>query len=146
MKPTIQEFERRIERLPFSGCWIWMKSLRYGYGQVWIRPNIMQAHRLAYQLYVGLIPEGLQVLHKCDIKCCVNPDHVYLGTDADNTRDKLQRGTFSYFNSLQTHCKRGHPLSGENLYLCPDGRRQCRSCRSTTRRLWKLQQAGRILS
>ena len=84
-------FEARIERLAESGCWIWMRSLqRQGYGQTGY--GSQRAHRNAWEFYRGPIPDGLHVLHHCDVRCCVNPDHLYLGTHSDNMRDMYRRG------------------------------------------------------
>jgi len=67
------------------------------------------------------------VLHKCDVARCVNPAHLYLGTREDNIKDAIDRKRF--FNSAKTFCVRGHPLSGDNLYVPPNGKyRMCRIC------------------
>lgn len=79
--------------LPKPGCWIWSGALRQdGYGVVKIHGKQIRAHRLIYQNLVGEIPEHLQVLHRCDVRRCVNPAHLFLGTDADNHRDKTAKG------------------------------------------------------
>lgn len=76
-----------------SGCWIWTMSLhRLGYGQVMVARRNTKAHRLAYELFVGPIPDGLQVCHTCDTPPCINPAHLFLGTFADNMRDKVWKG------------------------------------------------------
>lgn len=70
-------------------CWLWRGCKdTLGYGKC----GWGLAHRFAYTLTYGNIPEGCLVLHKCDNPSCVNPDHLYLGNDADNARDKVQRG------------------------------------------------------
>lgn len=85
--------ERYIERVPFSGCWIWIASLvgNTGYGKVKYGGATYRAHRLFWELYVGPIPHGLLVLHSCDVKCCVNPNHLYIGTASDNVADVNKR-------------------------------------------------------
>lgn len=80
----------RVSPCPETGCWLWIG--RYGprgYGQM--RPGRgereYRAHRLSWEIYRGPIPVGLHVLHKCDVPECVNPEHLFLGTDQDNADD-----------------------------------------------------------
>jgi hypothetical protein len=88
--------KRRIwlcsEADPETGCWIWQKGKdKDGYGQFSFKNRNYKAHRVAYRLYVGPIPKGMQVLHKCDNTSCVNPKHLFLGTNDDNTVDMVQK-------------------------------------------------------
>ena len=133
-------FEARYERLAFpepnSGCFIWMGALNYnGYGKMGLGysaegNNRMQyAHIAAYEHFIGPVPKGLVLDHKCRMRCCVNPDHL----EPVTYRENIMRGegparVKAYFAAM-THCKRGHPLSGENLKIrCSDGARICRTC------------------
>lgn len=89
--------ERYIERVSESGCWLWLGKMDSGgYGVIRKGPAKEQrsyrAHRLFYEEYVGPIPEGLWVLHRCDVRCCVNPNHLFLGTRADNMNDMYAKG------------------------------------------------------
>jgi hypothetical protein len=88
-----ERFEEKWCPEPFSGCWLWTAgcaSRGYGYFKA---AGIMQyAHRVAWQLYRGLVPDGLLVLHSCDTTLCVNPAHLFLGTHGDNTRDAFSKG------------------------------------------------------
>jgi hypothetical protein len=79
---------------PNSGCWIWLKSVnRKGYGQFkWDDGKTTLAHRASWKAHKGEIPTGLLVCHKCDVPACINPDHLFLGTDKDNCDDKLRKG------------------------------------------------------
>lgn len=80
---------------PNSGCWLWTGGFfdKDGYGIFCINQKWKErAHRLSFRIHNGLIPEGLFVLHHCDVPCCVNPDHLFLGTQADNMEDKVSKG------------------------------------------------------
>ena len=125
------EIVGRIVRLPFSGCWIWMASISWcGHGQATFNGKVQYVHRISYQIYIGGIPDGLNILHKCNVACCVNPEHLYLGTQSDNVRDMLAN------RPAVTYCKRGHVVWGDNLYLY-QGIKRCRFCKkiSIRRRL-----------
>lgn len=90
----------KIQVLPESGCWIWMASLgTSGYGQVYNGKrspagNKMPegAHRVSFSEAFGPIPDGLSVLHRCDVRCCVNPNHLFTGTQKQNLRDMRRKG------------------------------------------------------
>lgn len=78
-----------------TGCWIWLGcTTSTGYGQLlwkpWTTPQ--RAHRIFYELLKGPIPDGYQICHKCDIPLCVNPDHLYAGTQSSNMKDRSNRG------------------------------------------------------
>lgn len=82
-----------------SGCWIWMGKLRsnsvglnHRYGFTSISGKEERAHRLSYKIFRGEIPDGLYVLHKCDVTQCVNPDHLFLGTQKENLLDASSKG------------------------------------------------------
>lgn len=84
-------FESKIVRT--NGCWMWQgKPGGTGYGSFSIRGKAMGAHRASYTLLVGPIPDGLWVLHRCDVPLCVNPAHLFLGTAADNNADMDAKG------------------------------------------------------
>lgn len=94
--PLRERFESKYIPEPNSGCWLWTDSWTpAGYGIISLggrRGKKTGAHRAAYELYVGPIPEGLDILHRCDTPCCVNPDHLYPGTDFQNRKDMVDRG------------------------------------------------------
>jgi hypothetical protein len=86
--------EDRIIRVPIAGCWLWTEYvMSNGYAQ-FCGPNRQktQWHRLSWTIHNGPIPDGMQVLHKCDVRCCVNPHHLFLGTHMDNMIDRQKKG------------------------------------------------------
>jgi hypothetical protein len=74
------------------GCLLWQLSTKNGYGQLSVDGAMVYTHRLMYELLVGPIPPGLQVLHHCDVKPCNNFDHFFLGTQRDNVLDMWTKG------------------------------------------------------
>src|SRR5687768_9248591 len=103
-------------------CWEWPGFRdRDGYGRLyWPTINTRAAHRVAYELFVGPIPEGLQLDHLCRNRACVNPRHLEPVTQAENAR----RGAIAQ----KTHCANGHPFDGDNTYWRSSGHRTCRAC------------------
>lgn len=84
-----------------NGCWLWTKAKRRrGYGQFKVKGKSLLAHRIAWELTYGPIPDGLRTCHHCDQPSCANPEHLWLGTDAENIADRDAKG-------------RANPLSGE---------------------------------
>ena len=80
---------------PNSGCWLWTANVnkRTGYGQVGVGHHATAlAHRASYETFKGPLSSRDQVLHKCDVRSCVNPDHLFVGTHADNMRDRQEKG------------------------------------------------------
>lgn len=116
-KTRLERFVEKYVVDAATGCWIWQAAKFAGrpYGIF----NNRHAHRVAYELFVGDIPEGLVLDHLCGNGGCVNPAHLEPVTQDENRRRQVER---------QTHCRHGHPLSGENLALV----RVCRTCRSAT--------------
>lgn len=108
-----------------------------GYGSFGYEGTVQSAHRVAYQLAFGPIPDGMHVLHSCDNPPCVNPAHLHIGTHTDNMREKVSRGRD--FQASQTQCKSGHPFDELNTYVTPDGRRNCRTCRRSAKRAYRAR-------
>lgn len=90
-KPLAERFWPKVKKA--EGCWLWLASTNpAGYGMLNINRRPERAHRVAWMLERGPIPHGLHVLHKCDNPPCCNPDHLFLGTQADNMADRNAKG------------------------------------------------------
>lgn len=89
---------RFIEKIPEAGCWIWMGALNdSGYGMASTQRKdgswkMKRAHVLAYEAVHGQVPKGLFVCHRCDVRCCINPSHLFVGTNTDNMVDASRKG------------------------------------------------------
>lgn len=122
-------FWAKVEKTPT--CWLWTASMSTGYGQFYLRGRIVPAHRVSYKLQYGQPSPQLCVLHTCDNRICVRPDHLFIGTKSDNTWDSVWKGRHGRVK--KTHCPEGHGYSIENTYLNSNGKgglaRHCRICK-----------------
>lgn len=104
-------FEKKTVRVPFSGCWLWTGATQpQGYGILANKSGRYLAHRVSYEKHVGEFDRKLDVLHTCDVKCCINPNHLYLGNDLDNAKDRLERGGYirKQKEDRTLFCRHGH--------------------------------------
>jgi hypothetical protein len=143
MSSPAERFMTLVEPEPNTGCWLWTRSLRpgCGYGQLKEGGRMRFAHRVAYELFVGPIGHGLYVCHRCDVKVCVNPDHLFLGTPKDNAQDMIRKGR-QHYQQKRSHCLKGHELTPDNVYEYADTRRAvvrraCRICMRNTALRWR---------
>jgi hypothetical protein len=132
-QPLRERIKTKIDIDINTGCWNWRGNLNNkGYGYLNSHGKHYLAHRISYELFVGEIPEGLTIDHLCRNRRCVNPSHL----EPVTLRENILRGeNFTAYQARQTHCKRGHPLFGSNLYISLQGNRRCRTCDKMHQRL-----------
>ena len=133
-----KRFYDKVSVDPETGCHNWTGARhRNGYGAFGLDGKVHRPHRIAYELFKGRIPEGLEIDHLCRNRGCVNPDHL----EAVSHQENMRRGV-----SARTHCSRGHPLSGDNLYTTPNGYRVCKTCRAESVRRYRAKKKGADLA
>jgi len=124
-----------------DSCWLWTGGKTRGYGYLSLRPGgqsmRVSAHRLSYRLFVGEIPDKHELDHLCKVLSCVRPDHLEAVTAKENT---LRSDSPSGIYAQRTHCKNGHPLSGDNLRM-RGGKKPHRRCVTCDRKYWRDKQA-----
>lgn len=130
---TEQSFWDKAEKIPFHTCWEWIgaNSGKQKYGILTFRGKTYKAHRLAWELHNKKeIPYGSVVAHSCDNEACINPLHLWLGTQKENVRDCIDKKRFrsGSFQKAKTHCKSNHEFTIENTWIEKNGSRHCRKC------------------
>lgn len=137
-----ERFWRHVARGGPDECWVWSGMTVNGYGHLgggagysrWI------AHRFAYELLVGPIPDGLDLDHLCRSRACVNPAHL----EPVDRRTNVLRGVgITARNAAKTHCVNGHAFTPENTQPLRNGGRGCRTCRRIRNRRYKAQRKER---
>lgn len=136
-RAALTRFTAKYQVDASSGCWWWTAARTPdGYGVfTGADGKYVRAHRWSYEHFVGPIPTGLELDHLCRVRHCVNPAHLEAVTPRENRR----RGTGpAAMNAVKTHCIRGHPFEGRNLYLWR-GHRLCRTCQVNHTRDWRAR-------
>lgn len=127
---TTKELKEHILKtitVDLNGCWVWGGYKVKGYGRVYRNNRQVSVHRLIWEFYKGPIPQGVQVLHKCDNPSCSNPEHLFLGTQKDNVHDCMNKGRFvwgekngmakitrSIADSIRSDCRPSRLVAKEN--------------------------------
>jgi hypothetical protein len=127
-RPLLERLQEKYRVNDITGCWEWTASIkRNGYGQIGIpgpKPTMLDAHRASWIVHNGPIPHKMLVLHTCDVKTCVNPAHLWLGTQRNNMQDCLRKGRFDRVKKLR----------GESHYAARLTWDQVEAIRADTRR------------
>jgi len=133
-RPAIERLLDRIEPIPFSGCWIWMGRItKAGYGCISSHSAYRYTHRLTYEHFVGPIPEGMEIDHKCRVRSCCNPDHLEAVTHLENVRRGLCVTEGGKFWRERSACSAGHAYS-DNPRRNRHGARICALCANERKR------------
>lgn len=135
-----------------EGCWEWTaaRNPMSGYGVFRIgrksagTGRTETAHRMAWLLTNWIIPNGKHVLHRCDNRRCVRPDHLFLGTHVENVADMIAKGRHQngYTLNPPERCKRGHEFTQSNTALDDHGNRRCRQCARMWARIYRQRAAA----
>jgi hypothetical protein len=125
-KIPIENFKKHIQ-ITKEGCWEWTAKIHKntGYGYFTVKGKTHLSHRFSYKYFKGEIPLNLCIDHICENRKCVNPEHLQAITLKQNI---LKGKSVCAQKAKQIYCHKNHPLSGENLYITPDNRRQCKTC------------------
>jgi hypothetical protein len=102
-KATIMRFRTKFKSGNEDDCWEWEGCTRHGYGAFSYQDMLYRAHRISYTINKGEIPDGILVLHKCDNKACVNPNHLFLGDQVDNIKDMFNKNRANRISGEGNH-------------------------------------------
>lgn len=132
------DFLQRTDIDPNTNCWYWRGAMSGdGYGRITLKgKKLLAVHRVSAAVFLGFnLDSPLFVCHKCDKKNCINPDHLFVGTNSDNQKDAVNKGVHGFTKS--THCPQGHEYTAENTIIEQYNNktsRRCRTCRDNRNR------------
>lgn len=145
--PAVDRFNDLYLPDPNSGCWLWIGTVMRV--RPWSAPlhqlfrpvfdrfgQRTFAYRFAYETFVGPIPDGKFICHKCNVPLCVNPNHLYAGDTQTNADDRVRAGRNQRHMALRTHCPKGHEYNKENTRILREKYRACRACERQFRKNW----------
>ncbi len=142
--PASRSFNEYFNRVDSSVCWPWVGKISpAGYGYY----RGKRAHRIAWELYNGKIPDGKIICHSCDNPRCVNPAHLFCGTQYDNIHDGMRKGRIDFhkINPPKPHCSKGHEWTPENTIIKNNYRvngavrRACRICQNEYNKQYSMR-------
>jgi hypothetical protein len=127
---------RFMQKVDFRAgqCWLWTGAKSHGYGSFYINGRLVRAHRYAYTLFVGSIPEGMDLHHICNVTDCVNPKHL----EPLSSKDHMEKTPGIWHNRYKNQCPKGHPY--DSLY---QGQRKCRECNKQNNRALRARKKMR---
>jgi hypothetical protein len=132
----VKLFDEYVDKRGPEECWPWKGAATNGRAMIWHQKKVTPASQVAWSRANGKpFPKGLYGLHSCDNGMCVNPNHVWPGTQSENMRDAVAKGRQNKVKKIR--CSNGHPLSVENTYTAGQKGRRCKICQAAASAKWR---------